>query len=70
MDSDQPFKAPVRLCCGSRHFGPVCPDGLVMCRMCFKRVHQDKLNVTADGIKENVCRDCEEEEKSRIKGKK
>lgn len=35
--------APVRLCCGQRHFGVQCPDGLVMCCICFKRVTVDHL---------------------------
>ena len=54
--------APVRLCCGQRHFGVECPDGMVMCCLCFERVSQDKLNVAADGRKENVCKKCAEEE--------
>lgn len=28
---------PVRLCCMQRHFGIVCPDGQVMCPICFER---------------------------------
>lgn len=39
-----------------------CPDGMVMCCLCFERVSQDKLNVAADGRKENVCKKCAEEE--------
>ncbi len=50
-------EAPVRLCCGQRHWGAVCPDGLVMCCLCFERVTQDKLNVN-DGKKEDVCLEC------------
>jgi hypothetical protein len=50
--------APVRLCCGQRHFGPVCPDGKVMCCICFNRVQQDKLNVAPNGQKEDVCNEC------------
>ena len=58
--------APVRLCCGQRHFGPVCPDGMVMCCLCFERVSKDKLNVAADGRKENVCKKCADEESAPI----
>ena len=54
--------APVRLCCGQRHFGPVCPDGMVMCCLCFERVSQDKLNVASNGQKEDVCNECAERE--------
>ena len=50
--------APVRLCCGQRHFGPVCPDGMVMCCLCFKRVSQDELNIASNGQKEDVCKEC------------
>jgi hypothetical protein len=54
--------APVRLCCGQRHFGPVCPDGMVMCCLCFERVPQAKLNVAANGQKEDVCNECAKKE--------
>lgn len=55
--------APVRLCCGQRHFGVVCPDGRVMCCLCFERCEQGELNVASDGQKENVCKKCAEEER-------
>lgn len=58
---------PVRLCCGQRHFGPVCPDGLVMCCLCFARVEQDALHITSDGSKEDVCAACAIEEEEIIK---
>ena len=51
------MNAPVRLCCLQRHFGPVCPDGLVMCALCFDRVLQDDLAVE-DGATMDVCRSC------------
>ena len=54
---------PVRLCCGQRHFGSVCPDGMVMCCLCFERVSQDKLNVASNGKKEDVCNECAESER-------
>jgi hypothetical protein len=63
--------APIRNCCGKQHHGPVCPDGLVMCCLCFKRVSQDKLAVleAGDGLGiesaptyEDVCRACRRRE--------
>ena len=51
---------PVRLCCGKRHFGVVCPDGMVMCALCFKRVHQSELSRGSSGRLENVCQKCKE----------
>jgi hypothetical protein len=32
-----------RLCCGQPHDDVVCPDGLVMCCVCFDRVTIDEL---------------------------
>lgn len=52
---------PVRLCCGHRHTGPQCPDGLVMCCICFTRVTTARLSTTPDGDLEDVCIDCEED---------
>ena len=63
--------APVRPCCGQRHHGPVCPDGLVMCCICFNRVPKDRLALLDDGdgatsesapIYEDVCRTCRRRE--------
>lgn len=50
--------APVRLCCNHRHYGALCPDGKVMCCLCFERFAVDELNVTEGGTLEDVCRDC------------
>lgn len=52
----------VRSCCGRRHFGAQCPDGLVRCCICFKRVTVRQLSVTFDGDLEDVCQDCAEKE--------
>ena len=60
---------PVRLCCGQRHYGPVCPDGKVMCCLCFTRVSQDNL-ATEDGQKVDVCIPCHEAEKVIIANKR
>ena len=65
--TDEP---PVRLCCGQRHYGVQCPDGLVMCGMCFRRVSVDNLNVCEDGRRENVCLRCAAQERERIASKK
>ncbi len=54
---------PVRLCCGERHWGAVCPDGNVMCCICFERVSQDDLRTLPNGKKEDVCKACDEMEK-------
>lgn len=62
-DALQLDEAPVRLCCGQRHFGVVCPDGKVMCCLCFHRFAQHDLNVTEDGTPEDVCKPCAEWEK-------
>lgn len=51
--------APVRACCGQRHFGPQCPDGLVMCCLCFDRYPVAAL-ATDDGFAINVCMACHE----------
>lgn len=50
---------PVRLCCGERHWGIQCPDGLVMCCICFKRFHTDQLARDQDGRHTDVCKGCE-----------
>ena len=51
---------PVRLCCGQRHSGARCPDGLVMCCLCFERVPVDRLHHDHDGTPVDVCRPCAE----------
>lgn len=50
--------APVRLCCMQRHFDTVCPDGKVMCCLCFDRFDQDDLHTLPNGKREDVCREC------------
>lgn len=56
---------PVRLCCGQPHFGPVCPDGKVMCCLCFVRFDVADLHVTETGVPEDVCNGCAEMEANR-----
>lgn len=51
-------KPPVRLCCGQRHWGVICPDGKVMCQLCFDRFEMDDLNRDENGIPEDICKVC------------
>lgn len=52
---------PVRICCGQRHLGPKCPDGKVMCCICFDRFdEEDLMTDPKDGKKWDVCKGCEE----------
>lgn len=61
MDIETPLP-PARLCCGKRHYGNVCPDGLVMCCLCFDRFPIEKLNILPGGEHEDVCISCAKEE--------
>jgi len=54
---------PVRLCCGKRHLGTICPDGKVMCCICFETFPLEDLNVLPNGKKEDVCKKCANEER-------
>lgn len=52
---------PVKVCCGkqtSEHNGPVCPDGLVQCCICFKRFEP------TPATEWDLCPDCEISEAS------
>lgn len=52
---------PFRLCCGEQHYGPLCPDGKVMCQLCFCRFDIEDLNVVSidfEGQHEDVCKEC------------
>ena len=49
---------PVRLCCMERHYGVVCPDGKVMCCVCFRRFAVSDLSETTDGKKQDMCAAC------------
>lgn len=51
-------EAPVRLCCMNRHYGPQCPDGLVMCCLCFERWHVEQLAVDEHWTRVDVCGAC------------
>jgi hypothetical protein len=52
-----------------RHWGLVCPDGLVQCCLCFDRVEQRDLNVDENGDRWDVCKICAEQEKTRAEKK-
>lgn len=52
------MEPPVRLCCYQRHNGPVCPDGKVMCCLCFNRFEQTELWVDGDGDVWDTCKPC------------
>ena len=56
---------PVRLCCGQRHYGAVCPDGLVQCCICFGRFGVDGLYVDEHKDRWDICRPCGEAEEAR-----
>jgi len=57
---------PVRICCGQRHWGVACPDGLVMCCVCFSRFPVDRLAVDpSDGKHWDVCQQCAADEQQR-----
>ena len=49
---------PVRLCCGQRHMTTQCPDGLVMCCLCFHRFPIAELTTEPNGDKVDVCMGC------------
>lgn len=51
-------EAPVRLCCAQRHWTVACPDGLVMCELCFDRVDKDKLMHDGEGNLWDMCQRC------------
>lgn len=52
-------EAPVRLCCGQRHYGVVCPDGMVMCCLCFFRFKVEDLAIEED-TPIDICKPCYE----------
>lgn len=62
------LEAPYRVCCGKRHHGARCPDGLVMCCACFERVTDDQLvRDEHDPSKRwDICLSCGERERVAI----
>lgn len=57
-------QAPVRLCCGERHWTVECPDGKVMCELCFQRFELAELYVDSNGTIWDVCRTCSAPERA------
>jgi len=57
------MEIPVRLCCGQRHWTIQCPDGKVMCCICYSRFELEQLHVDEDGQRSDVCIPCAEHEK-------
>ncbi len=58
----EPRQPPARVCCGQRHYGAECPDGKVMCCICFERVTKDELAIDASGARIDMCQPCGEGE--------
>jgi len=54
---------PVRLCCHQRHWGAICPDGKVMCQLCYDRFELTDLHTDEGGTPEDVCKECAERER-------
>ena len=52
---------PTRLCCGKKHWGVLCPDGKVMCQICFHRFDVADLWRDREGVWD-VCKTCGEHE--------
>lgn len=65
-ESKSQVAIPVRLCCGKRHSGAQCPDGKMMCCLCYERFDMSKFHVLSDGCVEDVCRACNEVEEAEM----
>lgn len=48
-----------------RHWDLPCPDGTVMCCLCFDKFEQDQLYEDEDG-KWDMCRECGEEDRMAV----
>lgn len=49
------------------HDGPQCPDGKVMCCLCFERFAVDELDLDpSDGKRWDACKPCAEHERTQI----
>jgi hypothetical protein len=59
-------KPPTRICCGEPHYGPMCPDGLTMCCLCFERFAVPDLYIGADGYVWDYCRVCASRESIKL----
>jgi hypothetical protein len=60
--------APYRLCCMQRHHGPMCPDGKVMCCICFGRFDvADLVTYPGDDVPTDVCKVCAKRDERAIR---
>lgn len=55
-------RPPQNMCCEERHFGDICPDGKVMCCLCFGRFDIDELYPSRPDEFLMVCKPCFESE--------
>lgn len=64
MESDYRTDGPVRLCCMRRHRGVRCPDGRVMCELCFGKFYDNELMGDAKdpSLRWDICLECGERE--------
>jgi len=54
---------PVRLCCGTRHYGVLCPvDDHFMCCICFDRFPADEAWRDSDESRWDMCQPCGREQ--------
>ena len=54
---------PTRLCCGQKHYGPICPDGKIMCCICFGKFDISQLSLDKEsGFPCDVCKECKAHE--------
>ena len=60
-------EAPIRLCCMQRHWEAQCPDGKVMCCLCFERFDLDQLALDEDGSVTDICQACSDYEQAQLK---
>lgn len=58
---------PARMCCGKKHWGAVCPDGKVMCCICFERFDIEELSRDENGERQDVCQSCKDKEDDRLR---
>jgi hypothetical protein len=60
--NEKTLDPPVRLCCGQAHWDVQCPDGLVMCCICFSRFPVTELWCDSDGVSWDICKGCKLDE--------
>jgi hypothetical protein len=69
---DDVREPPVKLCCGQRHWTIRCPDGLVMCELCYDRFQEADLQPVEDDptARWNICKPCWEHDQAQVEAKK